>query len=990
MGFLGVWVMDKRYEGWSTSRKYATAIDRVESGQWSQSEAARRLGISRTNLNKKLKEKREADASRYRRDAERSEKAEAEEKPAEEPALEELDTPVIIAEPSERVPVDPQVGPYNPHALDTQSRRFPETLQEFVDTYLTEWTCPDCAVTHRVPDFHEEMWRALDDHTIPRLLINVPPFHRLDVDTPILTTDGWSTMGALKVGDRVFAPDGSPTVIVGVSETVTAPAFEVVFGTGESIVADAEHRWFVDRKKAKPTWTTTAGLQPKYHRVSVAAPLQGGGDLPVDPYTLGLWLGDGATDAARITTGDRELLDLVPYERGKTDTGLTVSFLGLQSDLKAAGVFGNKHIPDAYFVASEADRLELLRGLMDSDGTVNSNRAGAVASFSNTNRRLAEDVKSLIAGLGWLPRTYESRAVLDGVDHGPVWTVTFLPSADRSPFRLDRKSEALPESRRNGTRHVVKEVVPVGDRPGRCITVAHPSEMFLAGRAMIPTGNSKSTVVTVWDTVRKLARNPNLRIGIISAQAEFASAFLNSIRRMLEDPELYARSKRNLIDDWGPFIPEGRGGWAANSITVAKREGAEKDPSVIAQGFGSHIYGRRFDEIKYDDVATLANQRNPETVAKMIHSIETEHLNRVGKTGRVIWVGTRVNPGDIYSVFGQRPAYKVIRYPAILNEQSQEVLWPEHVPFSYLETLRGEMDPVTFQLVYQNVEMPGLHASFTQEMLDNCKDTTRSLGHYESTWKLVAGLDPAGGGEWAGYTSFTLLAIDLATSRRYLVDQVAVKSMKAPQILQQMRDWTEQYPISKWVVEANGLQGQLFQYNVELVQWLAARGVQLVPHVTGAHNKWDQQFGVETIAPLMHQGLVSIPWGTAPTAAKVQPTIDEFVQFPMGQTTDRVMSWWFAELGIREYMRAMATPMFDERRRVPARVRKRRHVVSFGKGRIDPMPDPRRGAVYSGMTQDRFEVGRPLPPGEVSPWQPDEEEEKVANVDLDAIWGGRR
>lgn len=675
MGFLGVWVMDKRYEGWSTSRKYATAIDRVESGQWSQSEAARRLGISRTNLNKKLKEKREADASRYRRDAER---AEAEEVPAEEPALEELDAPVIIAEPTSREPVDPQVGPYNPHALDTQSRRFPETLQEFVDTYLTEWKCPDCAVTHRVPDFHEEMWRALDDHTIPRLLINVPPFH------------------------------------------------------------------------------------------------------------------------------------------------------------------------------------------------------------------------------------------------------------------------------------------------------------------------SKSTVVTVWDTVRKLARNPNLRIGIISAQAEFASTFLKSIRRMLEDPELYHNSRRNLIDDWGPFIPEGRGGWASNSITVAKREGAEKDPSVIAQGFGSHIYGRRFDEIKYDDVATLANQRNPETVAKMLHSIETEHLNRVGKTGRVIWVGTRVNPGDIYSVFGQRPAYKVIRYPAILNEQSQEVLWPEHVPFSYLETLRGEMDPVTFQLVYQNVEMPGMHASFTQEMLDNCKDTTRSLGHYESTWKLVAGLDPAGGGEWAGYTSFTLLAIDLATSRRYLVDQVAVKSMKAPQILQQMRDWTEHYPISKWVVEANGLQGQLFQYNVELVQWLAARGVQLVPHVTGAHNKWDQQFGVETIAPLMHQGLVSIPWGTAPTAAKVQPTIEEFVQFPMGQTTDRVMSWWFAELGVREYMRAMATPMFDERRRVPARVRKRRHVVSFGKGRIDPMPDPRRGVVYSGMTQDRFEVGRPLPPGEVSPWQPDEEEAKAANVDLDAIWGGRR
>ena len=121
---------------------------------------------------------------------------------------------------------------------------------------------------------------------------------------------------------------------------------------------------------------------------------------------------------------------------------------------------------------------------------------------------------------------------------------------------------------------------------------------------------------------------------------------------------------------------------------------------------------------------------------------------------------------------------------------------------------------------------------------------------------------------------------------------------------------------------------QIVQYDMELVQHLAKRGVRVVPHHTHG-NKWDPQFGVESLAPLMETGLVSIPWGNAPTAQAFQPLIDELIAFPMGQLSDRVMSFWFADLGCRELMKRAHLPLFHERMRVPARIRKRRRVVDF-------------------------------------------------------------
>src|SRR5690606_21117108 len=206
----------------------------------------------------------------------------------------------------------------------------------------------------------------------------------------------------------------------------------------------------------------------------------------------------------------------------------------------------------------------------------------------------------------------------------------------------------------------------------------------------LPPYHSKSTLVTVWHTVYEICRNPNSRTIIVSKSAPFAKSFLHAIKDILSVPELYQDSQRNLIEDWGPFMPES-GGWSEYEIYVQNRTGAEKDPTVLSMGYGGQIYGRRADTIKFDDIATLENQRNPERVAQMIEWLNKEALSRIGKSGQAIWVGTRVAPGDIYSVLTQRPGYKVIRYSALLDEATQQVLWPEHFPYEQVLTHRSEM-----------------------------------------------------------------------------------------------------------------------------------------------------------------------------------------------------------------------------------------------------------------------------------------------------------
>jgi len=148
----------------------------------------------------------------------------------------------------------------------------------------------------------------------------------LALDTPLPTPTGWTTMGEVGVGDLLLGADGRPTAVTGATEVMLGrPCFQIFFSDGSSIVADAEHRWVTHTRASRRSLSggaavrTTAELAATVrcetadrranHSIATAAPLQlAVVDLPLPPYVLGAWLGDGHSEGARITTADPEIV----------------------------------------------------------------------------------------------------------------------------------------------------------------------------------------------------------------------------------------------------------------------------------------------------------------------------------------------------------------------------------------------------------------------------------------------------------------------------------------------------------------------------------------------------------------------------------------------------------------------------------------------------------------------------------------------------------
>lgn len=359
----------------------------------------------------------------------------------------------------------------------------------------------------------------------------------LAVDTPIATPSGWTTMGEIRPGDFVFGADGRPTQVLAAFDVMRDhECFEVEFDDGETIVADADHLWLTEMRCKNPgsgpggcgasqtgvplkdrgAWRrsvrTTRYIcetlrykngahQSANHSVPLAKPLVLPRlALPIDPYVLGVWLGDGDADCARVTCadGDSEILSHIEaagygVRKGRANSGSAGRYRvgGLQTVLRANGLLDNKHVPSTYLRASDEQRQALVQGLMDTDGYICA-RSGQ-CEFTNTNRVLADAFLELIVSLGVKARMIEGDATLYGRIVSKKYRILFDPPPSLKVFRLARKraeQRSRHERRRlAGDRRIV-DCRPCESVPVRCIRVAAPDSLFIAGRGMIPTHNS--------------------------------------------------------------------------------------------------------------------------------------------------------------------------------------------------------------------------------------------------------------------------------------------------------------------------------------------------------------------------------------------------------------------------------------------------------------------------------------------------------------------
>ena len=398
----------------------------------------------------------------------------------------------------------------------------PGTLYEKIDPYLRP--------------LYDALHDMVDPDSITKLMaagtIEIAPLAYMrgrcqPVATPVLTPDGLRPIGELRVGDLVIGSDGEPTPVIGVYPQGEKDIYRVTTQDGASTLASGDHLWAVaargDRRRGKPLRVLTtkemignlrAAHCHRYelplHSAPVCFPEQ---RVPVNPYALGLLLGDGGVTGSSspgFTSVDFELVRarqlLLPgtsvHPRGGADHRLRratepgeVMTLehSVTSIMRTLGLHGcrscTKFVPDLYLHNSAEVRLAVLQGLLDTDGGLVARRGRTCrVQYSTTSPRLRDDVIFLVRSLGGVActRTRPVDGHKPGFAHGRAihhrrgnHVVDIRLPEGIEPFRLERKRRGYHQAGGAGRpMRFIESIEPAGQAEAVCISVAAADSLY--------------------------------------------------------------------------------------------------------------------------------------------------------------------------------------------------------------------------------------------------------------------------------------------------------------------------------------------------------------------------------------------------------------------------------------------------------------------------------------------------------------------------------
>ena len=504
----------------------------------------------------------------------------------------------------------------------------------------------------------------------------------LSLNTPIPTPSGWTTMGEVSVGDVLYDEQGNECHVTFVSDIHHLDCYEVTFSNGEKIICDGDHRWLTTARVIRPGYGKKASLahhtdvrdtreifktqvygkrQDRNHSVAMPEPICGREqDLQLDPYLLGAWLGDGCSAKSEIVCGDEDLEEMTSYlkETGwpvrvyKDRTAWRILLTDgdrhhnrtkdcVQRRLRNIGVFGDKHIPQEYLRASFEQRLALLQGLMDTDGTCD--KRGRSQEYCTNLPALRDDFCELLASLGI---KYSVRTKLCRCNGKQLETeayyVQFCVNRDRFPvFRLSRKKERQKADGSVAPRSRTVQIVSVKEVPTvptKCIQVDSPNSLFLCGKTMLPTHN---TALVAGLCLAHLCGPEAIRNGQLYSVAfdreQAAILFKYMAAMVYADDELSARlnvveSRKRILDpisgsEYQALSAETRGKHGKSSSFIVFDE--------LAQ-FGA-------DRELYDVMMTSRGAH----AEPMVWVISTQAASDTAVLSELIDYGEKVNRGEI-------------------------------------------------------------------------------------------------------------------------------------------------------------------------------------------------------------------------------------------------------------------------------------------------------------------------------------------------------
>jgi len=347
-----------------------------------------------------------------------------------------------------------------------------------------------------------------------KLIVKMYGAKALSLDTKLFTNDGYTTIKDCKVGDMIFGPDGNLHPITAKSEVFNKKMYELILGDGRKLKVSEDHinnvimntnpnnltRYEEKNLTTKEllseklihTRTSKRGTSSK-HLVWIknTEPMQySEKDFSIDPYLLGLMLGDGSIrkDGSCVLHG--EMADIEFYKQHideklgseyldkRNGKVISLSIKNIYSRFEKLDLRGikmsEKFVPDIYKFGSIEQRLSLLQGLLDTDGTISKTSR---ISFSNTSPQLIKDVQDIVRSLGGI--AYEPQ-VRNATDR---WATAYkieilMPT---NPFRLERKANRWFYRERQKQMVPLHDIVEIAEEPSQCIAIGSNDHLYLAG-----------------------------------------------------------------------------------------------------------------------------------------------------------------------------------------------------------------------------------------------------------------------------------------------------------------------------------------------------------------------------------------------------------------------------------------------------------------------------------------------------------------------------
>ena len=617
-----------------------------------------------------------------------------------------------------------------------------------------EWNYPEdmkfYGIRRNVLREWAEYLENLEYGRLKLLSISAPPRtgKALSMDSKILTPVGWKEMRDIKEGDYVISADGKKAEVLGVFPQGKKEMYRVTFDDETSVKCSGDHLWEVrtrdDRKRNKKRVIKTEEMIKNYlvenktrknYTIDYVKPIEfenqlNKEDLP--PYLVGALIGDGglANNGIKFSNADKEILQRIEKELPKGDVlrhtnrydyrivkekdkrdkhGYLIKNK-TQQKLEEYGLYGkhsiDKFIPKKYLYASVENRIELLRGLMDTDGSLSTT---SIAEFDTISVQLAEDVTELARSLGGRVTRGEKKGKYKNksgeiIECNKVYRLYIKMPIN--PFYLKRKAEKYITRDRHIRKYkYIKNIEKIADEECQCIYVNHPSHLFVTDGYNLTHNTTIGERFFLWC----MLRHPEKSCFFVSHTAAMAIKVYNDIINMLNDSKMEIQK----IFKNGYIVEKN----AEQLYIQLKTDMNAGYHTAYFRGIDGNMAGvLEASWLLYCDdlIKNIEEAMNPDRLETARMKYGTDIVQRKANKGvRELHIATRWSTGDVISTLekeheGDKFA-KFIRMPALDENGKSNFMYKGDYALDeeYFEERRNSpmMDEISFECIYQQNPM---------------------------------------------------------------------------------------------------------------------------------------------------------------------------------------------------------------------------------------------------------------------------------------------